>query len=150
MVWEAQTQSSRQFRVNATAASVDLAARTVIADAGYGDTFTHRVGHGIGIKGKLLLHHALRCSMGYCLLTGVIRSTRKSIPAWGEHGYSAPGWHDLYIRARRVPRGSIRGAPRGYLPGAGRLGGGPVDGTAGWWTLGSMKGYGIGCVYGYV
>jgi Xaa-Pro aminopeptidase len=33
-----------------TAASVDIAARKVITDAGYGDTFTHRVGHGIGIK----------------------------------------------------------------------------------------------------
>jgi Xaa-Pro aminopeptidase len=29
---------------------VDLAARKVITDAGYGQDFTHRVGHGIGIK----------------------------------------------------------------------------------------------------
>jgi Xaa-Pro aminopeptidase len=33
-----------------TAASVDIAARDVIEKAGYGDAFTHRVGHGIGIK----------------------------------------------------------------------------------------------------
>jgi len=33
-----------------SAASVDIAARKVIANAGYGDAFTHRVGHGIGIK----------------------------------------------------------------------------------------------------
>jgi Xaa-Pro aminopeptidase len=33
-----------------SAASVDIAARKVITDAGYGDAFTHRVGHGIGIK----------------------------------------------------------------------------------------------------
>ena len=33
-----------------SAASVDVAARKVITDAGYGDAFTHRVGHGIGIK----------------------------------------------------------------------------------------------------
>lgn len=32
------------------AASVDIAARIVITDAGYGEAFTHRVGHGIGIK----------------------------------------------------------------------------------------------------
>lgn len=31
---------------------MDIAARTVISAAGYGDAFTHRVGHGIGIKGK--------------------------------------------------------------------------------------------------
>lgn len=33
-----------------SAASVDIAARKTISDAGYGDSFTHRVGHGIGIK----------------------------------------------------------------------------------------------------
>ena len=33
-----------------SAASVDMAARDVITDAGYGAAFTHRVGHGIGIK----------------------------------------------------------------------------------------------------
>ncbi|KAI2998885.1 hypothetical protein CBS147346_7967 [Aspergillus niger] len=39
-----------QFQVNASAASVDIAAREVITDGGYGEAFTHRVGHGIGIK----------------------------------------------------------------------------------------------------
>jgi Xaa-Pro aminopeptidase len=33
-----------------SAASVDIAARKVISDAGYGEAFSHRVGHGIGIK----------------------------------------------------------------------------------------------------
>ena len=32
-----------------TAAEVDTAARTVIADAGYGEEFRHRLGHGIGL-----------------------------------------------------------------------------------------------------
>ncbi|GES59654.1 xaa-pro dipeptidase [Aspergillus terreus] len=50
IVFEAQTKSMQQFKVNETAASVDIAARKVITDAGYGDAFTHRVGHGIGIK----------------------------------------------------------------------------------------------------
>lgn len=36
--------------MNLSAASVDIAARKVITDAGYGDAFTHRVDHGIGIK----------------------------------------------------------------------------------------------------
>jgi Xaa-Pro aminopeptidase len=52
IVFEAQTQSIHQLRANQTAASVDIAARDVISKAGYGDAFTHRVGHGIGIKGK--------------------------------------------------------------------------------------------------
>jgi Xaa-Pro aminopeptidase len=51
VVFEAQTQSIHQMRENLTAASVDIAARQVITEAGYGATFTHRVGHGIGIKG---------------------------------------------------------------------------------------------------
>lgn len=38
------------LHANNTAVSVDIAARKVITDAGYGDAFTHRVGHGIGIK----------------------------------------------------------------------------------------------------
>ncbi len=35
----------------ATARSVDAAARAVIAEAGYGDFFIHRLGHGIGLDG---------------------------------------------------------------------------------------------------
>ncbi|KAJ5994712.1 hypothetical protein N7481_001689 [Penicillium waksmanii] len=50
IVFEAQTESIRQFRENYTAASVDIAARNVIDGAGYEGTFTHRLGHGIGIK----------------------------------------------------------------------------------------------------
>lgn len=50
IVFDAQTAAAEAFRVNTTAASVDIAARTVIEKAGYGDAFTHRLGHGIGIK----------------------------------------------------------------------------------------------------
>jgi Xaa-Pro aminopeptidase len=52
IVLEAQTQAGKMFRPNNSAASVDIAARTVIDDAGYKGTFTHRLGHGIGIKGQ--------------------------------------------------------------------------------------------------
>ncbi|KAJ5450817.1 uncharacterized protein N7458_007266 [Penicillium daleae] len=51
VVFEAQTQSIHHMKENLTAASVDIAARDIITRAGYGGTFTHRVGHGIGIKG---------------------------------------------------------------------------------------------------
>lgn len=50
IVMAAQNASLLQLHENATAASVDIAARTVIEIAGYGTAFTHRVGHGIGIK----------------------------------------------------------------------------------------------------
>ncbi|KAK7424735.1 hypothetical protein QQX98_000313 [Neonectria punicea] len=50
IVLDAQTAAAKAFKHNNTAASVDIAARTVIEDAGYGYGFTHRLGHGIGIK----------------------------------------------------------------------------------------------------
>ncbi|KAJ5666579.1 hypothetical protein N7462_010988 [Penicillium macrosclerotiorum] len=50
IVFDAQTQSLHQLRENHTAASVDIAAREIIVNSGYDGTFTHRVGHGIGIK----------------------------------------------------------------------------------------------------
>ena len=50
IVLEAQSAATAAFVPNNTAASIDIAARTVIEKAGYGDAFTHRLGHGIGIK----------------------------------------------------------------------------------------------------
>ncbi|TIA37056.1 Creatinase/aminopeptidase [Aureobasidium pullulans] len=50
IVLQAQTEAGKMFMPNSTAASVDIAARKVIDDAGYKGTFTHRLGHGIGIK----------------------------------------------------------------------------------------------------
>lgn len=50
LVLEAQDASMLALIPNNSAASVDIAARDVISAAGYGKDFTHRVGHGIGIK----------------------------------------------------------------------------------------------------
>ncbi|KAK3181951.1 hypothetical protein K4F52_006690 [Lecanicillium sp. MT-2017a] len=50
IVLDAQTAAAEAMKPNNTAASVDVAARTVIEHAGYGYGFTHRLGHGIGIK----------------------------------------------------------------------------------------------------
>ncbi|RFU27248.1 hypothetical protein B7463_g9091, partial [Scytalidium lignicola] len=50
LVLDAQDASMLALIPNNSAASVDIAARDVISKAGYGDAFTHRVGHGIGIK----------------------------------------------------------------------------------------------------
>jgi Xaa-Pro aminopeptidase len=55
IVLEAQTEAGKMFKPNNTAASVDIAARAVIDSAGYKGTFTHRLGHGIGIKGAYTL-----------------------------------------------------------------------------------------------
>jgi Xaa-Pro aminopeptidase len=50
IVLEAQMQSIHKLHAGNSAASVDIAARKVITDAGYGEAFSHRVGHGLGIK----------------------------------------------------------------------------------------------------
>lgn len=50
IVLDAQTAAAKAMNPGNTAASVDIAARAVIEENGYGDDFTHRLGHGIGIK----------------------------------------------------------------------------------------------------
>jgi Xaa-Pro aminopeptidase len=51
VVRRAQAAGYDAARAGATAESVDAAARAVITDAGYGDFFIHRLGHGIGLDG---------------------------------------------------------------------------------------------------
>ncbi|WEK61503.1 MAG: Xaa-Pro peptidase family protein [Candidatus Microbacterium colombiense] len=46
----AQQAAVDAARPGATASDVDAAARTVLADAGLGDAFLHRTGHGIGVS----------------------------------------------------------------------------------------------------
>jgi Xaa-Pro aminopeptidase len=46
----AQLASCAQVKPGVSAHSVDAAARQVIADAGYGERFIHRTGHGIGLE----------------------------------------------------------------------------------------------------
>ncbi|MDQ0197004.1 M24 family metallopeptidase [Neobacillus ginsengisoli] len=49
-VLKAQLASLEASKPGATAAEVDLTARKIIADAGYGEYFPHRLGHGLGIS----------------------------------------------------------------------------------------------------
>lgn len=46
---EAQATAVEAVRPGVTAESVDAVARNIITDAGYGDLFIHRLGHGIGM-----------------------------------------------------------------------------------------------------
>jgi Xaa-Pro dipeptidase len=50
VVMAANRAGREACRPGATAESVDRAARAVIHDAGYGEFFTHRTGHGIGLE----------------------------------------------------------------------------------------------------
>ena len=51
VVLRAQEAGYAAARKDASAESVDAASRKVIDEAGYGDFFIHRTGHGIGIEG---------------------------------------------------------------------------------------------------
>jgi Xaa-Pro aminopeptidase len=46
----AQTAACEAVRPGVAAAQVDAVARDIIADAGYGEAFLHRTGHGIGME----------------------------------------------------------------------------------------------------
>ncbi len=50
IVRAAQQAAFEAVRPGVPAQDVDRAARTLIADAGYGDRFVHRTGHGIGLE----------------------------------------------------------------------------------------------------
>ena len=51
LVKQANAAGRAAARPGATGQDVDRAARKVIADAGYGQYFTHRTGHGLGLEG---------------------------------------------------------------------------------------------------
>jgi Xaa-Pro aminopeptidase len=49
-VQAAQAAAIQHMNVNETCSAVDAAARKVISDKGYGEFFTHRLGHGLGLE----------------------------------------------------------------------------------------------------
>ena len=85
IVFAAQTAALEALHANSTAAAVDLAARRVIEDAGYGETFTHRVGHGIGIKAheSPYLHKG---NVGAVLREGMVFTLEPGVYLEGEFG----------------------------------------------------------------
>jgi Xaa-Pro aminopeptidase len=50
LVREAQARATAAVQPGISAESIDATARRTIAEAGYGDFFTHRTGHGIGLE----------------------------------------------------------------------------------------------------
>jgi Xaa-Pro aminopeptidase len=50
VVYRAQNAGVRAARAGATAELVDEATRAVIREAGFGDQFIHRTGHGVGLE----------------------------------------------------------------------------------------------------
>jgi Xaa-Pro aminopeptidase len=50
-VYDAQSAAIEKMRLGSNCSDVDLAARGVVEEAGLGEYFSHRLGHGLGIEG---------------------------------------------------------------------------------------------------
>jgi Xaa-Pro aminopeptidase len=83
VVLTAQERAIRTIRPGVKGCDVDAAARTVIAEAGYGDFFGHGLGHGIGLQ----VHEgpALRPDSDAVLEPGMVTTVEPGIylPGWG-------------------------------------------------------------------
>lgn len=83
VVLKAQLAGIKAIRPGVTAETVDHAARSVIAKAGYGKQFGHSLGHGIGLE----IHEAPRLGAGQelALKPGMIVTVEPGIylPGWG-------------------------------------------------------------------
>lgn len=83
VVCRAQEEALRTIRPGVQAKAVDAAARTVIAEAGYGDYFGHGLGHGIGLQ----IHEgpAVRPGSETVLQAGMVFTVEPGIylPGWG-------------------------------------------------------------------
>jgi Xaa-Pro aminopeptidase len=83
VVLKAQEQAIRTVRAGLKAGDVDNAARSVIADAGYGEYFNHGLGHGIG----LMIHEApfMKPGAEIVLQAGMVVTIEPGIylPDWG-------------------------------------------------------------------
>ncbi len=83
VVLQAQAEAIRSIRPGALGQEIDAAARKVIAEAGFGEYFTHGLGHGLGLQ----VHEApaLRPGSNTALAAGMIVTVEPGIyiPGWG-------------------------------------------------------------------
>lgn len=83
-VLRAQTEAIAAARAGLTGAELDGVARQVIANAGYGEYFTHSLSHGVGID----IHEAPNCapSASGVLPAGAVISMEPGIYVKGKYG----------------------------------------------------------------
>jgi Xaa-Pro aminopeptidase len=60
-VYDAQNAAIETMRLGSNCSDVDLAARGVVEEAGLGEFFNHRLGHGLGIEGHERYKHCRNC-----------------------------------------------------------------------------------------
>ncbi|PMD19862.1 Creatinase/aminopeptidase [Hyaloscypha hepaticicola] len=76
-VQAAQSAAIQLMNVNETCSVVDAAARKIISDKGYGEFFTHRLGHGLGLE--MHEHPYLNGANGEKLRTGEVVTNEPGI-----------------------------------------------------------------------
>jgi Xaa-Pro aminopeptidase len=83
VVCRAQEAAFQAIRPGASGRDIDTAARSTIADAGYGDFFGHGLGHGVGLE----IHEApfLRPNTNVTIQAGMVFTIEPGIyvPGWG-------------------------------------------------------------------
>jgi Xaa-Pro aminopeptidase len=83
LVEEAQLRARTAIRAGMTGREADALARSLIAEAGYGDAFGHSLGHGIGLE----VHEAprLAATAEGVLPVGAVVTIEPGIylPGWG-------------------------------------------------------------------
>ncbi|EKM55475.1 uncharacterized protein PHACADRAFT_256125, partial [Phanerochaete carnosa HHB-10118-sp] len=84
LVWTAQAMAIAAAHNGTVTADVDRAARLTIVEGGYGEYFTHRLGHGIGLEGHESPY--LRGGSEDIILTGHTFSDEPGIYIEGELG----------------------------------------------------------------
>lgn len=84
MVLRAQAAGIAATKAGVTGREVDAAARSIIAEAGYGDFFGHAYGHSVGLE----IHEVPNCSVGndQPLQAGVVCSAEPGIYLPGKFG----------------------------------------------------------------
>jgi Xaa-Pro aminopeptidase len=83
VVLRAQQAAIRGIRPGVTGGAIDTVARSIIAEAGYGDHFGHGLGHGIGLQ----IHEApaVRPNSAHVLQPGMVVTVEPGVylPEWG-------------------------------------------------------------------
>jgi Xaa-Pro aminopeptidase len=99
LVADAQRVGREALAPGATCVDVDAAARNVIAEAGYGDNFSHGLGHGVGLE----IHEAPM--LGY----GAAGRLADRMPVTVEPGIYLPGQGGVRIEDTLVVRDASAG-----------------------------------------
>lgn len=110
IVAEANAAGRAAIRPGVEAGSLDAAARKVIEQAGYGQYFTHRVGHGLGMEGHEAPYlfganeEALATAMTFTIEPGIYLPGRGGVRIEDDMVVTAEGGESLssYPRALRV------------------------------------------------